>query len=171
VQVADAEELAPRQRFASVPYAIRADVPPGTIVAFGGSTPPAGWLLCDGAAISSTTYPDLFGAIGYTWGGSGGTFNVPDLRGRAPIGSGQGSGLANRTLAQTGGEETHTLTSAEMPSHSHTVDSVPKGDTTDGWFIGSLYGIPQTLQTSDAGGDGEHNNMQPYAVVYFIIKD
>jgi microcystin-dependent protein len=170
VQVAGTDELAPRQRFASVPYAIRADVLPGTIVAFGGNTPPTGWLLCDGAAVSSITYPDLFGAIGYTWGGSGNTFNVPDLRGRAPIGTGQGSGLTNRTLAEKGGEERHTLTIAEMPSHNHTVNSVPNYDSTDGWFIGSLYGIPETLQTSSAGGDQPHNNMQPYAVVHFIIK-
>jgi microcystin-dependent protein len=170
VQVAGTEELAPRQRFASVPYAIRADVPAGTIVAYGGSTPPAGWLLCDGAAQSSTTYPDLFGAIGYTWGGSGGTFNVPDLRGRAPIGSGQGSGLTNRTLAGNGGEETHTLTIPEMPNHNHTVVSVPNYDSTDGWLGANLYGIPETLQTSYNGGDQPHNNMQPYAVVHFIIK-
>jgi microcystin-dependent protein len=169
VQVAGAEELAPRQRFASVPYAIRADVPPGTIVAFGGSTPPAGWLLCDGAAKSSTTYPDLFGAIGYAWGGSGDTFNVPDLRGRAPIGSGQGSGLTNRTLAQKSGEETHQLTIAEMPSHYHSVTSVT-GWGTNGWFSGSNWEDPHVTNTDPAGGDQPHNNMQPYAVVHFVIK-
>jgi microcystin-dependent protein len=169
VQVAGTEELAPRQRFASVPYAIRADVPPGTIVAFGGSTPPAGWLLCDGAAQSSTTYPDLFGAIGYTWGGSGGTFNVPDLRGRAPIGSGQGSGLTNRTLAGNGGEETHQLTADEMPSHYHSVISVT-GWGTNGWGSGTNWEDPHSTDTNSAGGDQPHNNMQPYAVVHFIIK-
>jgi microcystin-dependent protein len=170
VQVGDDDELVPRQRFASVPYAIRADVPPGTIMAFAGSTPPAGWLLCDGAAVNSTTYPDLFGAIGYTWGGSGDTFNVPDLRGRAPIGSGQGSGLTNRTLAQKGGEETHQLTVAEMPSHSHTLETIPNYDGTNGYWELNMMANPETVTTNPTGGDQPHNNMQPYAVVHFIIK-
>ena len=170
VEVAGTGELAPRQRFASVPYAIRADVPPGTIVAFAGSTPPAGWLLCDGAAKSSAAYPDLFGAIGYTWGGSGGTFNVPDLRGRAPIGAGQGSGLTNRPLAEKGGEERHQLTVAEMPSHSHTLQTIPNYDGTNGYWELDKMANPETVTTSSTGGDQPHNNMQPYAVVYFIIK-
>jgi microcystin-dependent protein len=170
VQVNASNELAPRQRFASVPYAMRADVPPGTIVAFGGTTPPAGWLLCNGTAKSSLAYPDLFGAIGYRWGGSGGVFNIPDLRGRALIGSGQGNGLTDRTLAQNGGEETHTLTVAEMPNHNHTVESVPNYDSYNGWSQWNMWGNPETLQTSYTGGDQAHNNMQPYAVVHFIIK-
>jgi microcystin-dependent protein len=170
VQVGDDDELVPRQRFASVPYALRADVPAGTIVAFGGSTPPAGWLLCNGAALGTTAYPELFGAIAYVWGGSGDTFNVPDLRGRAPIGSGQGNGLTNRTLAQTGGEERHQLTIAEMPNHNHTVDSVPNYDSNFGWMQANSFGNPETLQTSYTGGDQAHNNMQPFAVVNFIIK-
>lgn len=96
--------------------------PAGAMVMFGGASAPTGWLLCDGAAVSRTTYAILFAAIGTTWGVGDGstTFNVPDLRGRAPIGSGQGSGLTNRTLGSKLGEESHALTLAENGSHAHT---------------------------------------------------
>ena len=77
--------------------------------------------MCDGRAISRTTYAALFTAIGAAFGAGDGstTFNLPDMRGRTPIGAGQGSGLANRVLAATGGEENHILSTAEMPSHTH----------------------------------------------------
>lgn len=84
----------------------------GDIKPFGGSTIPANTVLCDGSAISRTTYANLFAVIGTTWGAGNGstTFNVPDLRGRAIIGSGTGSGLTARTLGtQNIGEETHQL--------------------------------------------------------------
>jgi microcystin-dependent protein len=99
--------------------------PAGAIQAYAGSTAPPGWLACDGSAVSRTTYSRLFAAIGTTWGAGNGstTFNVPDLRGRAPIGAGTGSGLTARTLAATGGAETVTLTTTEMPAHSHTFSS------------------------------------------------
>jgi hypothetical protein len=77
----------------------------GVIQMFAGSTPPAGWLLCDGSAVSRTEYATLYAAIGDTWGAGDGstTFNLPDLRGRAPIGAGTGSGLTARTLGGTVG--------------------------------------------------------------------
>lgn len=97
-------------------------VPAGTVLDFAGSSAPSGYLSCDGSAISRTTYARLFEAIGTTWGTGDGstTFNLPDLRGRTSIGSGAGSGLTARTLAGTGGEEAHILTTPEMPSHTHT---------------------------------------------------
>ena len=90
----------------------------GVIQMFGGSTPPAGWLLCDGSAVSRTTYATLFAAIGTTWGAGDGstTFNLPDLRGRAPIGAGTGSGLSARTLGQVLGVQ-----DAVVPYHRHTM--------------------------------------------------
>ncbi len=57
-------------------------MPTGSVISYAGSTAPSGWLLCDGALLSTTTYASLFAIIGYTFGGSGGTFNLPDLRGR-----------------------------------------------------------------------------------------
>jgi microcystin-dependent protein len=77
--------------------------------------------VCDGSAVSRTTYASLFAAIGTTFGAGDGatTFNLPDLRGRVAIGTGQGAGLTNRALGATGGEEGHVLVTGEMPSHSH----------------------------------------------------
>jgi microcystin-dependent protein len=103
----------------------------GTIVEFGGSSSsiPSGYLFCDGTAVSRTQYPALFAAIG-TFNGSGDgstTFNLPDKRGRVTVGSGAGSGLTNRTVGQTGGEENHVLATSEIPAlsvsdpgHTHT---------------------------------------------------
>jgi len=84
------------------------------------AAPPSGWLLCDGALYSVASYPELFGAIGYTYGGSGASFNVPDCRGRGLVAAGQGGGLTNRALGARGGEENHVLTTAELASHNHT---------------------------------------------------
>ncbi|HSS99924.1 MAG TPA: tail fiber protein [Terriglobales bacterium] len=82
-----------------------------------------GWLVCDGSAVSRTTYARLFSVIGISFGNGDGTttFNLPDLRGRAPIGSGTGPGLTARSVGQPLGNETHTLTVTEMPSHNHGV--------------------------------------------------
>ena len=99
-----------------------AGVPPGSIQLFAASSPPSGWLACDGTAVSRTTYARLFAAIGTTWGAGNGstTFNLPDLRGRAAIGTGTGSGLTARTLADSGGAETHTLSADNLAAHTHT---------------------------------------------------
>lgn len=93
----------------------------GEITLMAYSTPDAGNLACDGSAVSRTTYSDLFVKIGTAFGVGDGstTFNLPDLRGRVPMGVGQGSGLTNRTLAQLLGVEAHALSIAELPSHSH----------------------------------------------------
>lgn len=98
-------------------------VPTGTVVAFAGSSAPAGWLLCDGTnTYSRTTYAALFAVIGTVYGSGNGstTFGVPDMRGRAGIGAGSGPGLTTRSLGSTVGTEQHTLTTAQMPSHNHT---------------------------------------------------
>lgn len=95
---------------------------PGMVVDYAGSAAPAGWLLCDGSPVSRTTYANLFAAIGITWGAGDGstTFNVPDLRGRATVGVGTGTGLTARALAGSGGVESVALSTAEMPTHNHT---------------------------------------------------
>lgn len=94
-----------------------------------------GWLLCDGRALSVATYNLLFQIIGYSFGGSGDNFNLPDPRGRAIgiAGDSADSGITTRTVGDKVGEETHTLTIPEIPSHTHIAD--PSGahihDVTD----------------------------------------
>lgn len=95
----------------------------GTIKYWPVATPPQYWLNCDGSSVSRNTYAALFTLIGTTFGpglGDGLTFSLPDLRGRVGLGLGQGSGLTNRLLAALGGEETHTLSIAELAVHNHT---------------------------------------------------
>src|SRR5215472_9002218 len=88
----------------------------GSISMFAGAGAPANWLICDGSSLSTTTYSALFAAIGYAFGGSGTSFNLPDLRGKFAIGA-----SPSYTLGASGGEATHVLTVNEMPAHSHTI--------------------------------------------------
>jgi microcystin-dependent protein len=99
----------------------------------GGSLLPAGWVLCQGQAISRTTYPELFELIGSTYGSGDGstTFNVPNLSSRLPMGVGSASGLTTRAIAATGGVETVTIATTNLPSHSHTIDHDHPNTVTD----------------------------------------
>lgn len=154
-------------------------VPPGTVMDYAGSSLPSGWLNCDGAAVSRSTYADLFSAIGTTWGAGNGstTFNVPDLRGRTVVGVGTGSGLSPRNIAGSGGTETHTLSTGEIPSHSHTpglgTRFLVRNDGASSYAVstaGANIDTENCSATSNTGGGGSHNNMQPFANLYHIIK-
>jgi microcystin-dependent protein len=160
------------QRIAALESAVKSASPSGTIAAFAGDLIPSGWLPCDGRAVSRTTYADLFASLNLKWGPGDGstTFNVPDLRGRTLIGAGANPSLTERALGQTLGEETHTLTVIEMPSHTHSLTTVPAGDGPGGYSGGGWFGDPIAQSTSSAGGDKPHNNMQPSAVVNYIVK-
>lgn len=105
--------------------------PPGAITIFAGSTAPSGYLLCDGTAISRTTYSALFAITSTTYGVGNGstTFNLPDLRTRVPVGKNASGTFA--TLGATGGAETHILNEAQMPSHIHSVNP-PSANFTSG---------------------------------------
>jgi microcystin-dependent protein len=149
-------------------------LPVGSVIPFAAAAAPTGWLACDGSTISRTTYASLFSVIGVTWGAGDGvtTFGTPDLRGRAPIGTGAGAGLTSRTLAATGGEETHLLTLSETPAHTHTVYSGGYGANASSFpnDEGGL-GTPVTAITSSSqGSDAVHNNMQPFVALTYIIK-
>jgi microcystin-dependent protein len=101
-------------------------IPVGALMPYASSlTAPAGWLNCDGSAVSRSTYAALYAAIGTEWGAGDGstTFNVPDTRSRTIVGAGSStsSGLTTRALGATGGEETHALTVAELATHNHGV--------------------------------------------------
>lgn len=93
-------------------------LPAGSIIQWGGATAPANWLLCDGSAVSRTSYASLFAAVGTVYGAGDGstTFNLPDLRGRVPVGKNGGS---FGSLGATGGAETVALSISEMPAHDH----------------------------------------------------
>ena len=138
----------------------------GVIQMYAGSSAPSGWLICNGQAISRITYAALYAVIGTTYGTGDGstTFNVPNLQGRVPI------GVSNtHTLGSTGGEETHTLTIAEMPSHNHSVN--PYGKTGNGDYFSSTSILGDRITyTHSTGGDQPHNNMQPYITLSYIIK-
>jgi len=148
------------------------DMPTGAIAWFAGTEAPAGWVICDGSALNRVTDGCLFAVIGTAFGVGDGstTFNLPDLRGRDVIGQGQQSGGTNFVRAAHGGEETHTLTIAEMPSHVHAQEAtLIEGTSVEPPFDASGPN-PLPVNTGSTGGDGAHNNLQPYLVLLPIIK-
>lgn len=144
------------------------------------SAAPSGWLLCYGQAISRTTYSILFAAIGTTYGAGDGstTFNVPDLRGRVPVGlDNMGGSNANvltntynpnrNTLGGAIGEESHQLTIPEMPAHHHTYTYVVAPGAGDS---GGALDTYSTTNTGDTGNDVPHQNVQPGRMFNWVIK-
>lgn len=158
-------------------------LPAGSMVDFGGASAPVGWLLCYGQAVSRTSYSALFTSIGTTYGAGDGstTFNLPDFRGRVSAGKDNmggtaanrltsgGSGVSGTTLGATGGAETHTLTTAQMPAHSH---GLADSQTAGGYSVTAANpgGPLGATSTASAGGGAAHNNTQPTLVVNKIIK-
>lgn len=141
----------------------------GIVYPFAGETIPEGFLICDGEAYSRDEYAELFEAIGTTYGEGDGTttFNVPDLQTRVPVGAG-----VDYELGEIGGEEEHTLTIDEMPSHNHSLKQNNNEGSNTAW-ISSVTNVKYTLSTENinsTGGDQPHNNMQPYTVVNYIIS-
>lgn len=132
-------------------------IPPGCLMMYPSTTAPSGWLSCDGSAVSRTTYSALFAIIGTTYGpgNSSTTFNLPDMRGRTPIGTGTGTGLTGRNLGQTGGAETHTLTTSQMPSHTHSGTTANSGTHTH-----SIYdpGHTHVYRVRVWADDNNHND-------------
>ena len=168
----------------------------GSVVLYTKSTAPSGYLLCNGQAVSRTTYASLFAVIGTTYGAGDGstTFNVPNLSGRTVIGT-----SSSYALASTGGAESHvhatknhTLTVAEMPKHSHKIafynsswtDTQTNYSDTVAWGAWSKTGVRYATPLSETaaggyvGGNGAHNHgntgsastMQPYLTLNYIIK-
>lgn len=136
-------------------------------------------LLCNGASLATSDYSDLFNVIGTAYGTTGaGYFNLPDLRGRVAIGE-----SGSHALASTGGAETVSLTTAEMPSHTHTdtghvhalAGEVPGLALSPGELPVDVPGSGEFTALASAniqntGGGGAHNNMQPYLTLRYYIQ-
>ena len=146
---------------------------------------PIGWAECNGQLIAISQNTALFSLLGTQYGGNGtSNFALPNLQGMSPVHAGNGVGLTPITIGETGGSSAVTLTTAEIPSHTHTV-ACNSG-------MGDQYGPQGNFWATDAGGNNEyasgsanatmasgaiatagstqpHNNMQPYLVLNFII--
>lgn len=152
---------------------------------------PKGTALCAGQLLSIQQNAPLFTLLGTNYGGDGQTtFGLPDLRGRIPVGAGQGAGLASYTLGQIGGAESHTLQLTEMPPHNHLVPTTisPAARSTAGTtntpgsnaYAGSgtrrnysavndcLMG-PLTATVANTGGNQSFSLVQPYTAINYII--
>lgn len=141
----------------------------GAVIPYAGSSAPTGFLLCDGSAVSRTTYSTLFSLIGTTYGVGDGstTFNLPDIQGNVIVGL-DSAQTEFDALGETGGAKTHTLTTDEIPAHTHTTGVVVTG--TGSTPEATATGSGTSTDTGSTGGGSAHNNLQPYIVLNYIIK-
>jgi len=155
----------------------------GEIRMFAGNFAPVGWMFCQGQSLSIAENEVLFTLIGTTYGGDGqNTFNLPDLASRVPVHMGTGGG-SSYIIGQSGGTEAVTLTTQQIPAHSH----VPQCLSTNGGQSEPTGGVwaqtsaapyadvtPATAMAGNAigpaGGSQPHDNMVPFLVVNFIIS-
>ena len=148
----------------------------GEIVMFGGNFAPRGWALCDGQLLAISQNTALFSILGTTYGGDGRTtFGLPDLRGRVPMHPGAGPGLTTRRLGERAGAETVRLTISEVPPqpvNSGLGDQQSPGGhypAASSAAVGNFAATATPGATLAGGGGSQHNNMQPYVGVNFII--
>jgi microcystin-dependent protein len=175
---------------AALTAALGAALPAGVVLPYGGSTAPTGYLLCDGSAVSRTTYSALYTAIGTTYGAGNGstTFNLPNGKGRMPMGADTGFALGTQGGSKDAAVIAHTHTASTTitdPGHAHALD----GQTVQGSTVmapsaltdsnarplgtatfNSTTGITATTTVNSAGTSGTNANLPPYFVVNHIIK-
>jgi len=158
----------------------------GEIRMFGGSFAPVGWALCQGQSIPISQNDTLFNLIGTTYGGDGqNTFNLPDLSGRVPVHQGQGPGISQQyIIGEQGGVEQVTLTTQQMPSHTHAFGATSANANAASpqnalyatcisatpFFAGTPDGSFNAASVQQQGGNQPHENLQPFLVVTFIIS-
>jgi microcystin-dependent protein len=155
---------------------------------FGGNFAPAGWAFCNGQLMAISENDTLFTLIGTTYGGDGqSTFGLPDLQSRVPLHAGTGSDGISYVLGEKAGVESVTLTTNQIPLHSHTLF----GSTDLGTTNAPANGVPASLTAaqgnlpygtgnpprnldpssiSPVGGSQPHDNLQPYLAISFIIS-
>lgn len=136
----------------------------GEVRMYGSDVAPSGWLLCDGASYLRLEYPDLFAVIGVSFGSADGShFNVPNINGRVVVGK-DSSDATFQNIGNSGGSKTHTLTTAEIPSHYHSVDppnTISGGHTADHshWYhLGDPNKASSTDNTGTAFGNAWGQN-------------
>jgi microcystin-dependent protein len=146
---------------------------------------PRGWAFCDGQLLPINQNQSLYSLMGTIYGGDGRTtFALPDLRGRAPLhfGTGTAPGAVDHSQGQKSGEETHALTSSEMPTHDHSVaanagpatSDEPQGNLParagfDAYGGATALGALGAETVADTGGGQRHDNMQPWLAVNFCV--
>jgi microcystin-dependent protein len=158
----------------------------GEIRMFAGSFNPAGWMLCQGQQLPISEYETLFNLIGTTYGGDGqNNFNLPNLQSRVPVHMGSSPSLGTYTIGQLAGVETVTLTTQQIPSHSHNVNATntgqqlaPSGTTMPAAATPNnrnVYGpagsapVKMANLINPSGGNQPHSNIQPVLAINFII--
>ncbi len=162
----------------------------GQIIPFAGNFAIRGWAQCNGQLLSVSQNTALFSILGTTYGGDGRTtFGLPDLRGRLPMHDGRGPGLSDRRLGQKGGTETVILNTTQIPSHNHLGALKAESDTASSANPnGRMFATPaqpiyadvdttnidrtfaaQTVEIGNTGGNGSHNNEQPYLALNYQI--
>jgi microcystin-dependent protein len=154
----------------------------GEIRMFGGTFAINGWAFCDGSLQSISQNPTLYQLLGTTYGGDGvNTFGLPDLQCRIPVHQGQGAGLQNYVIGQKGGVETVTLTTLQLPVHSHQAtgssaggsSASPVGNTwaknTVQSFGASTNAAMNPASIANTGNSQPHDNMVNFLAVNFII--
>ncbi len=161
--------------------------PSGTVLMFAGlnANIPAGWKRCDGTSLDTTTFASLFAAIGYEWGGGGANFNLPDFETSNVF---PRAAHQDAEVAESGGESTHVLSTAELAAHGHGITDSGHTHTVQGTTgvqtsgqVG-LLGSTTTnfnkttssnstgITVNNTGSDTAHENKPPYASIYYIIK-
>jgi microcystin-dependent protein len=164
----------------------------GEIRMFGGSFAPAGWMTCDGQILPISEYETLFNLIGTTYGGDGqSTFALPNLAARFPLHQGT-NGTTNYTIGQNGGVVSVTLSTNQIPSHTHPIiadgNNATTGSPTNAYYANAapanLFTVPNGPQNPDPpnfrnfnagmlpnqGGSQPHDNLQPYLAITYIIS-
>ena len=157
----------------------------GEIRMFAGNFPPKGWAFCNGQILPINQNQALFSLLGTTYGGNGqSNFALPDFRGKVPVHFGQGPGLSDYSLGQTGGSETATISIAQMPAHNHKVNAVteegnqnsPTGNLpANTKNLDKEYSAPTPDTTMNAAMIGKTGGGQPFSIkaptntVTFII--